>query len=144
MSQQTKAIPDGFHTVNVHLTVENASEQIAFLKQAFGGIELHCSKTPDGRILNAQVKIGDSTIMVGESKPRPATMYVYLPDVDAAYKRALEAGAKSLREPRDEFYGDRSGGVEDPAGNQWWIATHIEDVSHEESERRFAAMRHKH
>jgi uncharacterized glyoxalase superfamily protein PhnB len=99
---------------------------------------------PNGRIVHASVRIGDSIIMLGDapeaSKARPTNLTVYLDDVDAAYQRALDAGAKSLREPMDAFYGDRVAGVEDSAGNNWWITAHIEDVSPEELKRRMAAQ----
>jgi len=125
-----------------------AEKQIEFLKQAFGAQELHRSVGPDGNIIHAEVRLGDSVVMIGQAggpwKPRPGTVYLYVEDVDATHRRAVEAGAKSLGEPKDQFYGDRSGGVEDPNGNMWWVATHIEDVSHEESDRRFAAMGQKH
>lgn len=148
MNPKVKTVPDGFHTANVYLQVEDAAKQIAFLKQAFGAEELHRSAGPDGNIIHAEVRLGDSVVMIGQAggpwKPRPCTVYLYMENVDAAHRTAVEAGAKSLGEPKDQFYGDRSGGVEDANGNWWWIATHIEDVSHEESDRRFAAMGHKH
>lgn len=148
MNTIAKPIPIGFHTTNVYLIVNDAAKQIAFLEAAFAAKELHRSTLPDGNIIHAEVTIGDSTIMLGQANqqypPRPSTTYLYVDDVDGTFRRALEAGGKSLVEPKDQFYGDRSGGVEDPSGNYWWIATHIEDVSHEESQRRFAAMGHKH
>jgi PhnB protein len=95
---------------------------------------------PDGSIGHAEVRIGDSMVMLGQArdewKARPGTLYLYVPDVDATYRRALAAGGASLREPTTQVYGDRSGGVEDPVGNQWWMATHVEDVSPEEIDRR--------
>lgn len=148
MNTTAKPIPTGFHTANVYLIVNDGAKQIAFLETAFAAKELHRSVLPDGNIIHAEVKIGDSTIMLGQANqqypPRPATTYLYVDDVDETFRRALEAGGKSLGEPKDQFYGDRSGGMEDPCGNYWWIATHIEDVSYEESQRRFAAMGHKH
>lgn len=148
MNPTAKRIPDGFHTANVHLQVADCARQIEFLKQAFGAEEIHRSAGPDGSIIHAQVRMGDSIVMMGQAsgawQPRPCTVYLYVEDVDAAHRKAVQAGAKSLGEPKDQFYGDRSGGVEDSNGNWWWIATHIEDVSHEESERRFAAMGRKH
>lgn len=99
----------------------------------------------DGTIMHAEVRIGDSVVMMGESggefTPMPASIHLYVEDTDATYKRALRAGATSLREPADQFYGDRSAGVKDLAGNHWWIATHKEDVSPEELEKRAAAAR---
>ncbi len=103
---------------------------------------------PDGTIQHAEVKIGDSIVMLadaaGEWKPRPSMLYLYVNDVDETYRLALAAGATSLREPTTHFYGDRSGGVEDPVGNHWWIATHVEDVSPEEIQRRTAQQQAPH
>lgn len=148
MNPTVKAIPDGFHTANVYLQVADAAKQIAFLQQAFGAEELHRSMGPDGNVIHAEVRMGDSVVMLGQAsgqwQPRPCTVYLYVENVDATHRNAVEAGAKSLSEPKDQFYGDRSGGIEDVNGNWWWIATHIEDVSHEESDRRFAAMGQKH
>lgn len=148
MKPTVKTIPDGFHTANVHLQVADAAGQIEFLKKAFDAEEVHRSAMPDGTVIHAQVRIGDSVIMIGQTggewKPRPCTVYLYVADVDSAYRNAVDAGGKGLGEPKDQFYGDRSGGVEDTNGNWWWIATHIEDVSHEESTRRFMAMGQKH
>jgi uncharacterized glyoxalase superfamily protein PhnB len=97
----------------------------------------------DGTVHHAEVKIGDSIVMMGEpaepAKARPSSLYLYVPDVDAAYKAALAAGAKSLMEPADQFYGDRSGGVEDPSGNHWYVATHVADISPEEMQKRAKA-----
>ena len=96
-------------------------------------------QTPDGRIMHAEVRIGDSVVMMGEASddnpPIPAMLHLYLEDADAAYRRALAAGATSLREPEDQFYGDRTSGVQDAFGNQWWLATHIEDVPADEMQR---------
>ena len=141
-------IPNGFHSANVYLIVNDARKEIEFLKQAFAAQEGHASTMPGGSIIHAEVRLGDSTLMLGQAnqayKSQRSTVYVYLDDCDAAYRKAVEAGAKSLQEPKDQFYGDRSAGVEDSNGIWWWIATHIEDVSHEESDRRFAAMGHQH
>lgn len=148
MTRTVKSIPDGFHTTNVYLIVNDVDKQITFLQQAFGAQETHRSVLPDGSIIHAEVKIGDSVVMMGQANEtwgaRPSTVYLYVDDVDAAFRKAVEAGAKSLGEPKDQFYGDRSGGVEDPCGNFWWVATHVEDVSKEEADRRFAALGHKH
>ena len=95
---------------------------------------------PDGTIMHTELQIGDSRIMMAEAteqwKPMPSSIFLYLPDCDASFKRAVAAGATSLMEPADQFYGDRMGGVLDQAGNQWWVATHVEDVTPEEMERR--------
>ena len=129
-------IPEGYHSVTPHLINENASRLIEFLKQAFDAQELNRMSGPDGRVLRAEMQIGDSMLMIaeatGEWKAMPASLALYVPDADATYKRALDAGAVSLREPADQFYGDRSAGVKDLAGNHWWTATHIEDVPREE------------
>jgi PhnB protein len=113
---------------------------IEFVKQAFAATEVYVSRRPDGTVMHAQVKIGDSVIMMGEpqggGKNFPAMLMLYVENVDAVYQRAIQADAKSLREPDNQFYGDRSGLVEDALGNQWWIATHVEDVSPEELDRR--------
>jgi len=135
-----KLIPEGYHTVTPYLVVEGASKLIDFIKQAFGGQEIHRMATPDGKIMHAEVKIGDSRIMLGEAggpyKPMPASIYLYVTDTDATYKRALAAGATSETEPKDQFYGDRNAGVRDASGNRWFIATHIEDVAPEEMNKR--------
>lgn len=148
MNTTAKPIPAGLHSANVYLIVHDAAKQIAFLEQAFGAQEIHRSVLPDGNIIHAEVRIGDSTIMLGQANqqypPRPATTYLYVDDVDDTFRRAVQAGGKSLAEPKNQFYGDRSAGVEDPCGNYWWIATHVEDIPHEEADRRFAEMGHKH
>jgi len=148
MTTKVKPIPDGFQTANVYLVVDNVEKQIDFLKQAFDGTELHRSVLPSGSIIHAEVQVGMSRIMMGQAndtwKPRPTTVYLYVEDADATFRKAVAAGAKALGEPQNQFYGDRSGGVQDPCDNYWWIATHIEDVSPEESDRRFAEMGHKH
>src|SRR6266568_5870663 len=106
----------------------------------FDATELERMSRPDGTIGHAEVRIGDSVVMMGEARgestPMPGTLYVYVSDTDAVYKRALEAGAASLMEPADQFYGDRNAAVKDAVGNRWWIATHKEDVSPQEIVRR--------
>jgi len=140
MPSQTKSIPEGYHTVTPHLIVQGAPKLLDFLKQAFDAKEKYSLTGPDGAIMHAEVKIGDSMVMIGEAmgewKAMPASIALYTDNADALYKRALEAGATPIREPADQFYGDRSGGVKDPAGNHWWIATHIEDVSPDELKKR--------
>ena len=128
-----KPIPDGFHTVTPYLIVSGVATLIDFLQQAFDAQPLlNPMMRSDGSIGHAEVKIGDSVVMMGEPmgdmQPMPGSIYLYVQDTDAVYQRALQAGATSLMEPADQFYGDRSAGVKDPAGNQWWIATHKEDV----------------
>jgi uncharacterized glyoxalase superfamily protein PhnB len=133
-------VPTGYHTVTPYLVVADVAGLIDFMSRAFGAVETSRFTGPDGRIMHAEVKVGDSPVMLGESggewKPMPSVLHMYVPDVDAVYADAIAAGAASLREPNDQFYGDRMAGVEDAAGNQWWIATHVEDVSPEEMRRR--------
>ena len=140
-----KPIPDGYHTVTPYLTVRNAPKVIEFLKQAFGARLSHdVTKRPDGSIMHAQVVIGDSPVMIGEenemAKATVSTLYIYVPDVDRVYQQAIKAGGSKVMEPTDMFYGDRSGGVKDPSGNSWYIATHKEDVEPKELERRAEAF----
>ena len=148
MPTSVKPIPDGYHTVTPYLVVDDVAKVVEFLKRAFDAKEGHRSTRPDGTIAHTEVRIGDSPVMLGAArdqwKSMPCMIYLYVPDTDVAYKRALEAGATSLMEPANQFYGDRNAGVKDPAGNQWWIATHIEDVSPEEMEKRFAAAAGQH
>ncbi len=133
MTSSVKPIPDGYHTVTPYLIVKGAAPLIEFLKRAFDAQERLRMPRPDGTIQHAEVRIGDSVIMLaeagGEWKPMPASIHLYLLDTDAAYQRALQAGATSLRAPADQPYGDRSAGVQDASGTIWWLATHIEDVS---------------
>ncbi len=136
MAANVKSVPAGYHTVTPHLINAEASRVIEFLKQVFDATELSRLSGPDGRVMHAEIKIGDSMVMMAEAsnerKTMPASFAVYVDDADAVYRRAIEAGALSLREPVNQFYGDRTAGVQDLAGNQWWIATHIEDVPPEE------------
>ncbi len=141
-----KPIPDGYHSVTPYLTVEGAAKLIDFLVEAFGAEETFRMGPTGGPVMHAEVRIGDSMVMVGDAtgaefaQPTRASIHLYVSDVDGVYKKALSAGGTSLREPADQFYGDRSAGVSDAFGNQWWIATHIEDVPPEEMEKRAAAM----
>jgi len=139
-----KPIPDGYHSITPFLIVPGAAKLLDFLQQAFEAQELHRMPRPDGTIMHAEVRIGDSLVMMGEpmgdGQPLFGSLYLYVHDVDAVYKRALQAGAISTSEPADQFYGDRSAGIKDPVGNQWWIATHKEDVPPEEIARRAKAF----
>jgi len=143
MAANVKSVPEGFHTVTPYLVIPQAAKLIDFLKQAFDATEIVRMMRPDGTVHHAEVKIGDSMIMMGEaegqSAMKPGALYLYVPDVDATYRRAVQAGATSLSEPMDMFYGDRGGGVEDAWGNTWWIGTHIEDVAPEELKKRAEA-----
>jgi len=139
-----KAIPEGYSTVSPYLIVNGAAKVIDLLTQAFGGTEKFRMPKPDGSIGHAEVQLGDSVIMIADAAPpefpaMPACVHVYVTDCDAVYKRALQFGAVSTREPADQFYGDRNAGVKDPGGNQWWISTHKEDLSPEEIEKRAKA-----
>jgi PhnB protein len=140
-----KSIPDGYHTVTPYLTVRNAPKVIEFLKQAFGAKLSHDAiKRPDGSIMHAQVTIGDSRVMIAEesemAKATLSTLYIYVADVDSVYRQAIKAGGSNVMEPMDMFYGDRSGGVKDPSGNSWYVATHKEDVEPKELARRAEAF----
>ena len=141
----TKQIPDGYHTVTPYLTVRGATKVIDFLKQAFGAKLTHeVIKRPDGSIMHAEVLIGDSRIMIAEesemAKATTSTLYIYVPDVDSVFQQAAKAGGQTIMEPSDMFYGDRSGGVKDPSGNSWFIATHKEDVDAQELQKRAEAF----
>jgi len=129
MTKSANAVPEGFHTVTPYLVVPGVAKLIDFLKQAFDAQEVERHLRPDGTVQHAEVRIGDSIIMMGEPQPpqksMPAMILLYVADTDTLYKRALEAGATSVREPADQPYGDRTGGVEDSCGNQWWVATRI-------------------
>jgi PhnB protein len=135
-----KYIPDGYHTVTPYLSVCDAEHEVEFMQKAFGGELKFAMRDVQGGIRHAEVRIGDSMVMVGRAReqfhPRPMNFYLYVADCDDSYRKALAAGGKSVHEPVNHEYGDRSGGVEDPEGNHWWIATHIEDVSGDEIARR--------
>jgi PhnB protein len=139
-----KPIPEGYHTVTPYLIVQGAETLIEFLTQAFAATEIRRTLHPDGSIMNAEVKIGDSFIMLSEARPEfgamPTMIHLYVENADELYHRALQAGATSMMEPRDEFYGDRAAGVKDPTGNHWWIATHQEDVSSTEIAERIKTL----
>jgi PhnB protein len=132
--------PAGYHTVTPYLTVKEVSKLIEFLERVFGATVVERMTRPDGSVGHCEIRIGDSIVMMGEppdpTKARPANLYVYVSDVDATYRRALAQGATSDREPADQFYGDRSGGFVDASGNTWWVATHKEDMTTEEMQRR--------
>lgn len=137
---KVKPIPPGYHTLTPYLVVENASKLIEFLKQAFGAKERHRHNRPDGSLGHAELQIGDSRLMMGaasaQCKSMPSMIYLYVKDTDSVYQAALRAGATSVMQPSNQFYGDRNGGVKDAWGNQWWIATHVENVSPAELQKR--------
>lgn len=133
--------PNGYHTLTPQTIVEDARDTIDFLVSVFGA-EVKEVYESDGFVQHSELRVGDSRVMVAsasESFPAfPFMMNVYVDDVDATFTKAVEHGATPLREPADQFYGDRTGGVLDSQGNQWWISTHIEDVSEDEIRRRMA------
>jgi PhnB protein len=144
-----KAIPDGYHSVTPYLIVDGAAEAIRWYTEALGAAEV--LRMPMGeRIAHAEIKIGDSHVMLSDEWPdmgflgplkrggATASLMIYLEGVDAAFARALEAGATQERPPEDQFWGDRMGTLIDPFGHRWTLATHIEDVSEEEMQRRMA------
>jgi uncharacterized glyoxalase superfamily protein PhnB len=138
-----KPIPDGYSTLTPFIVAEDAAKLCAFLEQAFGASHVHPpSKRPDGSIAHAEMQVGSSRVMIGGATDpamlMPAMLYMYVEDCDAAFKRAVEAGAETIMPLADMFYGDRHGGIKDAWGNQWWIATHVEDVEPAELERRMA------
>jgi PhnB protein len=149
----TLPIPEGYHTVTPYLAVEDAAKAIDYYKQAFDAKERVRMDTPDGKIGHAELEIGDSLVMLSDPFPQSSTrppkeiggtsvsIFMYVEDVDAAVKQAVDAGATVLMEVEDQFWGDRFGTVSDPFGHTWSIATHVEDVPPEEiAERAKAAM----
>jgi len=151
MTSKPKPVPDGYHTATPYLIVKGAAQAIEFYKKAFGATELMRMPQPGGKIGHAEIKIGDSPIMLADESPdvgarspqsiggSPVSIMLYVEDVDRIFSQAVEAGAKVKRPVADQFYGDRTGGIEDPFGHLWYIATHKEDVSPEEMRKRAAA-----
>ena len=152
MAGKTNFIPEGYHTVTPYLYVGDAARAIEFYQTVFGAEELFRMDAPGGKIGHAEIMIGDSHIMLADEFPEmdarspqtiggsPVGLLLYLEDVDAVAASAVSAGAKLLEPLEDKFYGDRMGKLQDPFGHIWAIATHMEDVSPEELERRAAAM----
>jgi uncharacterized glyoxalase superfamily protein PhnB len=134
--------PEGYSDVTASLMVNDAGAALEFAKQVLGAKERLKMASPDGKIGHAEIEIGDSVVMLADASTSdqgvhmPGVLNVYVQDVDATYAKALAAGGTSLREPADMFYGDRSAGVQDPSGNHWWFATHVEDVSPEDMNKR--------
>ena len=138
-------IPEGYQQVVPYLLVEDVDRLLGFLRTAFNAAVHHQSRGQDGATSHADVIIGDSHVMMGRAMPpaypaMPCMLYLYAEDTDALYRQALAAGAASVQKPQDMFYGDRNAGVKDPFGNQWWIATHVEDVPEDELARRAQAQ----
>jgi Uncharacterized protein conserved in bacteria len=140
----TKAVPEGYHTAIPYLIMDDATAAIEFYKLAFGATEVTRYDAPGGKIGHAEIRVGDSIIMLADEHPdmgyrsphavggTTVSIMLYIDDVDAVFARAIAAGAKVMRPVQDQFYGDRSGTLEDPFGHMWALATHIEDLSHEE------------
>ncbi|MET0987747.1 MAG: VOC family protein [Steroidobacteraceae bacterium] len=151
-----KPIPDGYHSVTPYLVIDGAADALEFYKRAFGATELFRMPAPDGKIGHAEIKIGDSAVMLADEYPEMGarspralggagvSLMIYVERVDDVFKQALKAGAKELQPLENKFYGDRSGTVQDPFGHVWTIATHVEDVSTEEVRRRAQAQTQKH
>ncbi len=151
MASAVKPIPEGYHSVTPYLVVKGAVRAIEFYEKAFGARQLFRMMGPDGRVGHAELEIGDSRVMLADEHPEigarspqsiggsPVTIHLYVEDVDATVARALSAGAQLTRPVADQFYGDRNGGLTDPFGHVWFVATHKEDVPADELERRAAS-----
>jgi PhnB protein len=151
MAKAKQAIPEGFHTLTPQLTLDNAAQTIEWYKKALGAVEIMRSLGPDGKVMHAELRIGNSPLMVNDvvmgKGPKalggsPASLWIYTDDCDAVFNRAVSAGAKPAGGPmgqvQDQFWGDRSGTFTDPEGYQWTVATHKEDLTREEIEERQA------
>jgi PhnB protein len=153
MASKVKPIPEGYHAVTPYLVVSDGAGAIEFYKKAFGAKELFRMTRPDGKVGHAEIRIGDSCVMVADEAPEvearspqsvggtPVMLHLYVEDVDRVFSQAVAAGATVLRPVSDQFYGDRTGGVADPYGHRWYIATHVEDVSPEEVKKRAASAK---
>ena len=141
MATQVKPIPDGYHTVTPSLVVGDVARMLDFYKKAFGATETYRLNGPDGKVCHAELTIGDSRVMLSGECPdhghlapgslngNDASLYLYVPDVDAAFNQAVRAGGKVMTSLDNMFWGDRTGEILDPAGHRWWLATHIEDLT---------------
>jgi PhnB protein len=155
MANKVKPIPEGYHNITPYLVIKGAAAAIDFYKKAFGAVEVMRMPQPDGRVGHAELKFGDSMVMLADEFPEmsvvgPKTLgntsvalLLYVDDVDKAVERAVSLGATIKKPVADQFYGDRSGTLEDPFGHKWTLAVHLEDVSPEEMERRMAAQAKK-
>ena len=160
MAKKAAAIPKGYHTVTPSLFVAGAAKAIDFYKKALGAEELMRFPGPDGKIMHAEIKVGDSIIMLADEMPdmggrspksiggTPVSFFVYGENVDAAWKRAVDAGAREVQPLADQFWGDRTGCLEDPFGHHWWLAQHLEDLTPEQirknAEQYFSQMQPAH
>jgi PhnB protein len=152
MPKKAQAIPKGYHSVTPSLVIGGAAKAIDFYKKAFGAEELSRFPGPDGRIIHAEIKIGDSKLMLGDEMPEQGylgpkgrggasvSFFIYRENVDEAWKQALNAGGKTVMPLENQFWGDRAGCLEDPFGHQWWLAQHIEDLTPEELKRNAEAF----
>ena len=136
-------IPEGHRSVTPYLIVNDADALLKFVRTAFDARVVEEARRPDGALMHADVAIGDSHVMMGQANEQwhatSGSILLYVPDADATYEAALRAGGRSVQEMTTKFYGDRSGGIVDPAGVTWWISTHVEDVTPEEMQRRMRA-----
>jgi PhnB protein len=147
-------IPKGYHSITPYLVIKGAAQAIEYYKKVFGATEVVRMNGPDGKVGHAELQVGDSRFMLADENPSmgagytsassignsPVSLYLYVPDVDKVFERAVAAGGKTLRAVQDQFYGDRSGFIQDPFGHLWGIATHVEDVSPEEMKERMKKM----
>jgi PhnB protein len=141
--KKVKPIPKGYSSVQASLNLADAKSAMAFVKTVFGGKILNVMPGPDGKIMHGEVTVGDSVVMFSDAvmdPPRPGNLLVYVPNVDKTFAKAVKAGAKEITPPADQFWGDRFGRFEDPFGNRWAVATHIEDVTPKQMKKRMADM----
>jgi uncharacterized glyoxalase superfamily protein PhnB len=150
MARQATAIPDGYHTITPALSIRDAARAVEFYQQAFNAQQLDRLEGPDGKVMHAALKIGNSILMLGEEHPQmgapspltlngtPVSLYLYVEDADAAFSQAVKAGAKIELPVSDQFWGDRTGQVSDPFGHRWWLATHKEDLTPAQIKQRAA------
>ena len=151
MASKVNPIPEGYHSITPYLIIKGASQAIEFYKKAFGAAELFRMNQPDGRVGHAEIRVGDSVIMLADEFPEmghkspaslggsPVSLLLYVEDVDAVYGQAISSGATQDRPVENKFYGDRGGSLVDPFGHIWHIATHVEDLSPEEMQERATA-----
>jgi len=155
MASKVKPVPDGYHSVTPYISIRGAAEAIEFYQRAFNAVVIYHLPMPDGKVGHAVLKIGDSLIMLADEFPEmpeaiaqsPVSLggttfgfNVYLPDVDARFQQAVDAGAKVRRPVQNQFYGDRSGIVQDPFGHIWTLSTHMEDLTDEEIQKRMESI----